>query len=104
MVLAKIAVILYGVLALIGGIIGYKNAKSKVSLISGTISGILLLLGGIVSFLGQSWGLPLATIVSALLVVVFLVRLWKTRKFMPAGLMIIFGVVVLLLAGSQVVS
>ena len=99
---ANIAIIIYGILAIVGGIIGYKTAQSKVSLTSGTISGVLLLLGGIASFLEQSWGLILATIISAILVIVFLVRLGKTKKFMPAGLMVIAGIVVLLLAVPQV--
>jgi len=97
MLIAKLAVVLYGILAIAGGIIGYKTAQSKVSLTSGSISGILLLIGGIASFLGQTWGLILGTIITAILIIVFLARLWKTKKFMPAGLMIIGGVVVLLL-------
>jgi len=99
--LATIAVILYGVLAIVGGIIGYKKAGSKISLISGTISGIGLLLAGIVAFLEQNWGLTLASVISAVLVIVFLARLVKTKKFMPAGLMIIGGLVVLGLTVPQ---
>ena len=82
----------------------YKNAKSKVSLFSGTISGILLLIAGIASFLEQSWGLLLGSAIAAILVIVFIARLWKTQKFMPAGIMIIGGVVVVLLTVGQVVS
>lgn len=96
MLIAKIAVILYGLLSIVGGVIGYKTAGSKVSLISGGISGVLLLVGGIASFLGQSWGLILATIITAILIIVFIARLLKTKKFMPAGLMIMGGVIVLI--------
>lgn len=95
MSVANIAVILYGVLAMVGGVIGYKTAGSKVSLISGSISGVVLLVAGIASLLEQGWGLTLGSIVSAILIIVFLSRLWKTRKFMPAGLMIIAGAIVL---------
>jgi uncharacterized membrane protein (UPF0136 family) len=38
----------------------------------------------------------LATIVAIVLVAVFAVRLSKTRKFMPAGLMVLAGVLTLL--------
>jgi len=96
MLIAKIAVILYGLLSIVGGVIGYKTAGSKVSLISGSISGVLLFIGGIASFLGQSWGLILATIITAILIIVFIARLLKTKKFMPAGLMIMGGVIVLI--------
>ena len=100
---ANIAVIVYGILALVGGVMGYKSAGSKVSLISGSISGVILLLAGIASLLEQDWGLILGSIVSAVLIIVFLSRLWKTRKFMPAGLMIIAGAVVLVLTVPAVI-
>ena len=87
-----IAAIAYGILALIGGIIGYVQAQSKASLISGSISGLLLIFGGVMQSQGYTWGLILATVVTTVLVVVFAVRLAKTRKFMPAGLMTVLGV------------
>lgn len=79
----------YGTLTLIGGIMGYVKAKSQASLISGLLSGSLLILAGIAQLLGQSWGLILAAAISAVLVVVFILRLAKTRKFMPAGMLIL---------------
>jgi uncharacterized membrane protein (UPF0136 family) len=90
------AAIAYGLVALVGGIIGYLQARSQQSLISGTVSGILLLVAGIANALDQEWGTPLATIVTAVLIVVFVLRFQKTRKFMPAGLMVILGVLALL--------
>ncbi len=79
----------YGILTLIGGIMGYVKAKSQASLISGLVSGSLLILAGIAALMGQSWGLILAAAISAALVIVFIVRLVKTRKFMPAGMLIL---------------
>ncbi|NEO87438.1 MAG: hypothetical protein F6J87_24735 [Spirulina sp. SIO3F2] len=83
--------IAYGILAIIGGIIGYTKAKSKVSLISGSVSGGLLVLMGVLLQLGQSWGRWGAIAITALLIITFIIRLIKTRKFMPAGLMVITG-------------
>lgn len=93
--LGIVAAITYGVLAIAGGIIGYVQARSKASLISGSICGLLLILGGIVQLQGQSWGLVLAAIVTVVLVIFFAIRLFRTRKFMPAGLMSVLGVVAL---------
>jgi len=90
-----IAAIAYGILAIIGGIIGYIQAQSRVSLISGSISGLLLIFSGVMQLQGQAWGRFLATVVTAVLVIVFAVRLAKSRKFMPAGLMTILGVAAL---------
>jgi uncharacterized membrane protein (UPF0136 family) len=95
------AAIGYGILALVGGVVGYKQAQSKASLISGTISGLLLILGGVLRSLGQAWGLVLAVIVTVALVVVFTIRLTKTRKFMPAGLMTVVGVAALVIMLSN---
>ncbi|MEH1872022.1 MAG: TMEM14 family protein [Nostoc sp.] len=94
----------YGILAIAGGIIGYIQARSKVSLLSGSISGLLLILAAYFQLQGQSWGSILAVIVTAVLVVVFAVRLAKTRKFMPAGLMTILGMLALAVMVSQMVG
>ena len=102
--LGIISAIAYGILAIIGGIIGYSQAQSKVSLISGIVSGILLILGGVMQLQGQAWGLILATVVTAVLVIVFAVRLAKTRKFMPAGLMSVLGLVTLVVMVRQLMA
>jgi uncharacterized membrane protein (UPF0136 family) len=103
MSLGIITAIAYGVLAIVGGIMGYVKAKSKASLISGSISGLLVILGGVMQLQGQAWGLIIAAIVTAVLVIVFAMRLAKTRKFMPAGLMSVLGVVALGVMLNQLV-
>ncbi|MEM7773078.1 MAG: TMEM14 family protein [Cyanobacteria bacterium P01_E01_bin.6] len=95
MTAGAIAAIAYGLLALIGGIFGYVKVKSKPSLISGGISGVLLIMAGILGGTGMTWGIPIAAIITAVLVVVFAVRLIKTQKFMPAGIMLIAGIAAL---------
>ncbi|MDA0672908.1 MAG: hypothetical protein O3C67_04270 [Cyanobacteria bacterium] len=90
-----IAAFVYGALALVGGIIGFAQVRSKVSLISGIVTGLLLILGGVGIVQAQPWGLILAISVTGLLVVVFVGRLVKTRKAMPAGLMVVAGVAAL---------
>ncbi|WP_392480480.1 TMEM14 family protein [Nostoc sp. C110] len=102
--LSIIAAFAYGILAIAGGIIGYTQARSKVSLVSGSISGLLLILAAYFQLQGQTWGSILAVLVTAVLVVVFAVRLAKTRKFMPAGLMTILGMVALAVMVSQIVA
>ncbi len=90
--IAPFLTLIYGILSIVGGAIGYKQAGSQVSLISGFISGLLLLISSYLLFGGSSAGPLIAGIVTLVLVVVFSIRLAKTRKFMPAGLMIIVGV------------
>lgn len=94
--IGAISTLLYGLLSIGGGVMGYRQAGSKVSLISGSISGLLLLLAAGLMFQGNLIGLRLAQVIVGILVVVFLSRLIKTRKFMPAGLMIATGVATLI--------
>lgn len=101
--LSIIAAFAYGILAIAGGIIGYTQARSRVSLLSGSISGFLLILAAYFQLQGQTWGLILALLVTSVLVVVFAFRLAKTRKFMPAGLMTILGMVALAMMVNQIV-
>jgi uncharacterized membrane protein (UPF0136 family) len=95
MSLSIVAAIAYGVLAIVGGIFGYVKSQSKASIISGSISGALLIAAAIAQLQGIAWGKPASIAIAGLLVVVFVVRLVKTKKFMPAGLMIMAGLATL---------
>ncbi len=86
-----LAAVGYGILAIVGGILGYAKAGSRTSLISGLVSGILLIVAGIAYQQNMAWGLPLAAVVTVALIGVFAVRYFKTRKFMPSGLMVLAG-------------
>lgn len=86
-----IAAFTYGALAIVGGVIGYLQARSLVSLVSGVLSGVLLLLGGLLWSQGNPAGAGLAIGVTAALVIVFIRRWMQTRKAMPAAVMIAAG-------------
>lgn len=85
--------VVLAVLMLVGGVIGFKKAKSKASLISGIVSCILLGVCFAVTLSQQSAGLMGGFVVTCLLDVVFIIRLSKTKKFMPAGMMLIVVVI-----------
>jgi uncharacterized membrane protein (UPF0136 family) len=92
-----IATVFYGLLSLGGGVMGYTTRRSKVSLISGGISGLLLLILAGVMYSGSQWAVTVAAIIILLLVITFIIRWLKTKKLMPAVPMIFFGVVSLVL-------
>jgi uncharacterized membrane protein (UPF0136 family) len=94
-----VAAIAYGLLAAIGGIVGYAQVRSKPSLISGLFSGALLILGAVLWANGVLAGVGLSMGVTVGLIVVFIRRWMQTRKAMPAVVMIVAGVIAFVLMG-----
>jgi uncharacterized membrane protein (UPF0136 family) len=74
----------YIVLLLVGGLIGFFKAKSKVSLITSAVFAAVLVLAVLPGVFQPAFARILA-----LLLVVFAIRLAKTKKFMPSGLMLV---------------
>jgi uncharacterized membrane protein (UPF0136 family) len=87
----------YIILLLVGGLIGFFKAKSKVSLITSSVFAAVLILAAIPGILDSSLRGKLVNIIMALLLVVFAIRLAKTKKFVPSGLMLVVTVVALAL-------
>ncbi len=83
----------YIVLLVVGGLIGFFKAKSKVSLITSVVFAALLSLCAV----GIVFRPYMADVILAVLLVVFGVRLAKTKKFMPSGLMLVLTLVTLAL-------
>ncbi|NUN64975.1 hypothetical protein HCU40_09455 [Pseudanabaena biceps] len=92
---SAISFIIYGVVAIVGGLMGFTKSQSQASLISGSISGLGLIVAGIAVAQNQEWGKIAGMAIVALLIIVFIVRLIKTKKFIPAGLMLLGGITTL---------
>lgn len=88
---------IYIVLLLIGGLIGFLKAGSKVSLIASAVSAALLIIASIPSLLQPGIREILVQSILAALLVIFAVRLTKTKKFMPSGLMLVLTLATLAL-------
>jgi len=101
MSLIKILLGMYGVLMILGGVMGYIKAGSKESLLAGVLSGIVILIGIYVSLSNHQLGFGIISLTTALLTVVFIIRFLKTKSFMPAGMLLILTLVALILALSQ---
>jgi uncharacterized membrane protein (UPF0136 family) len=87
----------YIVLLLIGGLIGFFKARSKVSLISSSVFAALLVLAVLPDVFQLAFARGLTNVILAMLLVVFAVRLAKTKKFMPSGLMLMLTILTLAL-------
>lgn len=90
--------VIYGILMLAGGIFGFLKAGSKASLIMGIISGVLTFIG--VGLLGPAYttGRALLTFTTFVLSGIFAIRLVKTRKFMPSGMLLVLSLIASFLA------
>lgn len=93
--LGQIVLLVYAVLMLVGGFMGYR-AGSTVSLYAGVGSGIVLLVAWLVTRSQLDVGLWIGVVVTLLLCISFGMRLAKTGKFMPAGGLLVVSVVALL--------
>jgi uncharacterized membrane protein (UPF0136 family) len=83
----------YIILLVIGGLLGFFKAKSKISLVTSVVAAALLSLCA-VQVVFQPY---VADILLALLLVMFGWRLAETRKFMPSGLMLVLTLITLAL-------
>ena len=92
--LPEAAVVIYGALVAVGGLMGYLKARSLPSLILGLLFGAALILSAL--FAGAGNGIPadLPLWLVLALTVLSLYRLNATRRFMPAGLLVLLGAVV----------
>ncbi len=83
----------YIVVLVAGGLVGYLKAGSRPSLIASVSFGAVLSLCAL-NLIFQPY---VADLLLVALLVVFGLRLSKTRKFMPAGLMLVFTLAALTL-------
>ncbi|MEO7168128.1 MAG: TMEM14 family protein [Chthoniobacterales bacterium] len=88
----KIYFIIFGLITIAGGVMGYVKAGSTASLIAGSISGILLLVAAFLLPSHVMVGLAIGGIVSLLLAVQFLPAFFRTGKMMPAGMMSLLSI------------
>lgn len=88
---------IYIVLLIVGGLIGFLKAGSKISLITSSVSAAVLIIASIPSLFQPGIREILIETILAVLLVVFAIRLTKTKKFMPSGLMVVLTLATLAL-------
>lgn len=90
---AKLYFIAFGVLTIVGGIIGYVSKGSMPSIIAGSVSGILLLIAAFLLPNNAAAGLVLAAVISILLAGRFIPAFIRTGDLMPAGMMSVLSAI-----------
>src|SRR5204863_10102229 len=95
---AKIYFIIFGVLTIAGGIVGYVKAGSAASIIAGSITGVLLLVAAFLLPEYRRAGLATALVISLVLAAQFVPKFLRTGRMMPAGIMSILSVIGIIVA------
>lgn len=95
---AKIYFIVFSLLTIVGGVIGYVKAGSTASIVAGAISGIALMVAAFLLPGNAPLGLIIAGVVSIALAALFIPAFMKTGKIMPAGLMAVLSAIGVVMA------
>jgi len=88
---AKIYFIIFGLLTIAGGVIGYVKVGSTASIIA--LTGVLLLVAAFLLPEHRAAGLATALIVSLFLAAYFIRKYLSTGAVMPAGMMSVLSVI-----------
>ena len=105
--IAQVVLGIYGMLLIVGGVMGMVKAGSLVSVIAGGIAGVIALVGLWISLSDPATGLLIGALLALVLTGMFINRFMATRKLMPAGMVLILSLVVgilMLVARQQVVK
>lgn len=97
--LAAVVVLAYAGILIGGGFAGWKLSGSRVSFTAALGSAALLAIAYRIAFFHLLAGYLLAAVVSLALTVLFFLRFRKTRKVMPAGMMLVASGVALAIFG-----
>ncbi len=101
----KVYYIVFGLVMIFGGVMGYVQARSVPSLIAGGISGLLLIVGALMIPAGWQAGLVIALLVSLALLGRFVPSLLRA-KYNPAAYVVplaLIGAVVAILLLTRVI-
>jgi uncharacterized membrane protein (UPF0136 family) len=96
MSLGQIVLLVYALLMLVGGFIGYRAAGSSASLFAGAGSAVVLAAAWVISRTSPVAGFGLGAVTSLVLAIVFGMRLAKTGKMMPSGMLLVVSVLAFL--------
>ena len=92
----EITILIYALILFAGGWVGFQKAGSKPSLLAGLLGAILLLIGFFVArYSIRAAGYWIGASVAFLMCVAFGIRLSKTGKLMPSGMLLAISIVAL---------
>ena len=93
--------VMYALLVIILGIMGYRQAGSTISLLAGVGLGVLLLISIYFMYQRKAWSYILAAAITLILLIAFGIRFGKTLAFMPAAMAFLSLVVMMSLISQS---
>lgn len=87
----SVATVIYAIILIIGGVIGYLKAGSPASIIASSIFGAGLLASSVLEWKKHPAGYYAAIALGILLLSFFIYRFAITLHFMPSGMMVIIA-------------
>jgi uncharacterized membrane protein (UPF0136 family) len=103
---ARWALLAYGILMIVGGILGYVLPKtpSKISLIAGAASGILAIVAWLIARSQLVPGLAIGLVVVGGVGFMMLGRLKQSKKFMPSGMLVALSAIVFVIVAAALAT
>lgn len=87
--------LIFGLLLIAGGVMGYLKAQSIISLCLGSIFGLIQLISALFILKKRVYAVYTAFSTTLLLDLVFFVRYWKTEAFFPGAMSILTSLLLL---------
>lgn len=87
------SIVIYALVVLLGGVIGFAKAGSTASIVMGAAFALLLLLSSLLVHKKMEIGVYISLILIGFLACFFGYRFFSSFKFMPAGLMMILSII-----------
>ena len=101
---ARIVFFAYSALLIVGGIAGFVEAKSVISLIAGVVCGLIALAGGVYLGTNPTVGLVLGILAAFLSAGGMAPRYAKSKKLWPAGIVLAASVLTLVVGVAGFVA
>lgn len=95
-------VFVFGLLIVLGGLLGYAKSSSHASLISGSLFGIILIITAHFISKGKIAAQYIALVSTFLLDAIFTYRFAKTLHFFPAGFLSLASLAVLIVVALKI--
>jgi len=96
MPIASLAILVYAAILVIGGFIGWRLSGDRMRFTSSLISAAMLTIAYRLSRISPRAGYLMGMAITVILTVMFAVRLKKTRKLVPSGILLLVSVAVVI--------